>query len=81
MSKIKDLDIIKLIYLLNRHFCNCAINETTKPQMRQTQLGYYEALKNITEDPKYLYGREDFAVVLQPHMRDMEPPKDVYTCS
>lgn len=45
--------------------------------MRETQLGYYEALKNITEDPKYLYGRPDFAVVLQPHMRDMEPPKDV----
>lgn len=64
---------------LQINFCDCAINDTTRPQLRQTQLGYYEALKNITEDPKYLYGREDFAVVLQPHMRDMEPPRDPET--
>jgi phospholipase B1 len=64
--------------LLHENYCNCATNTTYRPQLRATQLGYYDELMAIQEDPKY-QGRDDFAIVVQPQMRDIEPPTDPNT--
>lgn len=63
---------------LQARFCDCALNETSREDLRGTQLGYYEELKNLANDEKYTY-REDFAVVLQPHLRDFVMPTDPET--
>lgn len=74
MSQIRNTR--GLCAFLYSNFCNCAVDEMTKPQLRQTQLQYYEQLKAIADDVKY-QDSDSFAVVLQPHMRDMIPPIDV----
>jgi len=63
---------------LQDQFCDCVFNATTRPQLRPTQLAYHDQLMAIGEDPAF-QGRDDFAVVVQPHMRDMEPPRDHIT--
>jgi len=60
---------------LQDQYCDCVFNATTRPQLRITQLAYYDELMAIQDDPVF-QGREDFAVVVQPHMRDMLPPTD-----
>jgi len=63
---------------LQTRFCDCAINDTSLQDLRNTQLGYFDAMQNIANDAKYTY-REDFAVVLQPHLRDFVMPTDPET--
>jgi len=58
-------------------FCSCARNSTTKPTMRPIQLQYFDQLERVANDPRYK--RDDFTVVLQPHLRDMIPPIDEST--
>jgi phospholipase B1 len=63
---------------LQINFCDCAVNETTRAQLRNTQLGYFDQLQAIANDPIYKQ-RQDFTIVLQPNMRDMQPPIDPNT--
>ena len=61
--------------IMYRTFCSCARNSTTKPTMRPIQLQYFDQLERVANDPRYK--RDDFTVILQPHLRDMIPPIDV----
>jgi phospholipase B1 len=63
---------------LQENYCDCCVNETTRRELRNTQLGYYNELVAIAEDPKY-QDRDDFQVVVQPQMRDLMPPIDPET--
>ena len=58
-----------------RAFCDCAVNETTRQVLRDVQLGYYYAMVNLTETRKY--EKDDFTVVVQQHLVDMEALTDV----
>lgn len=60
--------------LLQWGFCGCARNFTTLKDMRPLQLEYSEKLRLLSEDSRFQ--TDGFAVVLQPHMRDMTPPID-----
>ena len=57
-------------------FCDCVVNDTTRPDLKPRQMGYYEELEQLVSSGKY-DTRDDFTVVLQPQMRDMLPPIDV----
>ena len=61
---------------VNSGLCNCVTNGATRPEMRPTQLAYHDLLKELIDSGRY-DTRDDFTVVLQPHMRDLLPPKDV----
>ncbi|ELT96572.1 hypothetical protein CAPTEDRAFT_188389 [Capitella teleta] len=74
VTPLRNLSVTVICEIAQWGFCDCARNESTIPQLRQTQLAYYEALKNIAEGGKF--EKDDFTIVLQPFMRDMEPPKD-----
>ena len=56
--------------------CPCAASPEDLPNMRPTQLAYHDLLKELIDSGRY-DTRDDFTVVLQPHMRDFLPPKDV----
>jgi phospholipase B1 len=78
VTPLSELSQNVLCDSLQTRFCDCAVNEITRAELRNTQLGYFAALKSLTDDPKYTY-REDFAVVLQPHLRDFDLPRDPET--
>lgn len=58
--------------VLQGRFCECALNESTRAELRSVQLAYYDELQKIAEDLKYTQ-RLDFAVVLQPFLVDWQP--------
>jgi hypothetical protein len=62
-------------YDVIRGFCDCARNSTTVGTLRALQLSYDEQYIKLADDPRFK--GEDFTVIRQPHMRDMEPPIDV----
>lgn len=53
-------------------YCECAVNQTTNDDLRDTQLGYYDELKALTDDLIFTQ-RDDFALVLQPFLVDFLP--------
>jgi hypothetical protein len=60
-----------------RELCDCGKDPLKRDEVRQLQLAYYQQLEELVNSGKY-DGREDFAVVLQPHLRDMvDPPRNV----
>jgi len=61
--------------LLQWGFCDCVRNSTTRPFLRQLQLDYDEQYRLLADDPRFK--SDDFTVIRQPHMRDMEPPLDL----
>jgi len=61
--------------LLQWGFCDCVRNSTTKPALRQLQMDYDEQYRQLADDPRFK--ADDFTVIRQPHMRDMEPPLDL----
>jgi phospholipase B1 len=75
VSPLNELSQNIICDTLQTRFCECAINATTVGDLRATQLAYYDELKAVAEDDHFKF-REDFAVVLQPHLRDFEPPRD-----
>lgn len=59
--------------------CDCGKDPLKRDEVRQLQLAYYQQLEELVNSGKY-DGREDFAVVLQPHLRDMvDPPRNATT--
>ena len=69
------MDIKENTVYCHRKLCYCAKNETTRPELKQVQMAYYKGLKDLAQNGRY--DAEDFAVVIQPHMLNMEYPKDV----
>jgi phospholipase B1 len=63
--------------LMQWGFCDCARNWTTLPMMREYQLEYHKVFLNLSADPRFQ--ADDFAIVVQPHMRDIVPPVDPST--
>ena len=57
-------------------FCDCAVREDSRQQLRGIQLEYARLLEELVTSGRY-DTRDDFTVVLQPHMRDTIPPLDV----
>lgn len=56
-------------------FCHCAVNQTTKEELKDIHMGYYTELKKLIDSGRY-DTRPDFTVVFQHHMRDLEPIVD-----
>ena len=48
--------------------CKSPLNKTNRAALRQLQLAYYHGLEDLVESG--ILEREDFTVVLQPHMVD-----------
>jgi phospholipase B1 len=61
--------------LMQGGFCNCVTNPSDRPNMRPTQLGYHNLVRDLINSGNY-DTRNDFTVVFQPHMRDIVPPVD-----
>lgn len=57
--------------------CSCVRNPATKPTLKPIQLEYFDKLESLANDARFK--RDDFTVLLQPHMRDTLPPKDPNT--
>ena len=53
-------------------FCDCAVREEPRQELRAIQLEYARLLEELVESGRY-DTRDDFTVVLQPHMRDLVP--------
>ena len=62
--------------MTSRALCDCANSEKTSPELKGIQLQFFDALKQMVEGGRY-DTREDFTVVLQPHLVDQDFPKDV----
>lgn len=58
--------------------CNCARNDVTRQELRPIQLQYFQQLSALANSGRY-DTREDFTVVLQPHLVDQDFPKDPKT--
>ena len=66
------------VFYIFREFCDCAVyNDTVKSLMRPIQYSYWEAMDELINVNGTYDGDDNFTVVLQPHMRDMIPPKTV----
>lgn len=63
--------------LLQWGFCDCARNTTSVVTLRPLQLAYDEMNQRLADDPRFQ--SDDFTVIRQPQMRDMEPPRDPET--
>jgi phospholipase B1 len=60
---------------MHNQFCDCVKNETTNAMLRDVQMEYWQRLDDlINEQGTYDQpNRDDFTVVIQPHMRDQKP--------
>jgi phospholipase B1 len=56
---------------MHEQFCSCVMNEDGRAEIRDVQLGYYYGMKELIDSGRY--EKDDFTVVLQPHLRDQEP--------
>lgn len=75
VSPLQNLSTSYACDLLQWGFCACARNWTTLPSLRPLQLAYHDQFVKLANDERF-NNRDDFAVVVQPHMRDLVPPKD-----
>lgn len=75
VSPLQNLSTGYACDLLQWGFCACARNWTTLPALRTLQLEYHEQYVKLANDSRF-NNRDDFAVVVQHHMRDMIPPTD-----
>ena len=70
--KVSSLSIVSF----QSGFCMCAVNKTTRGDLRDIQLDYYHKLNELVESGRYDTS-DDFTVVIQPHQRDIKPVLDV----
>lgn len=74
VSPVRHLSADWICDLLQERFCSCARNGDTRPELRPVQLGYHLKVNELIESGRY-DTRDDFTVVVQPHMRDLVPPR------
>ena len=67
-----------MYFFVHSGFCSCAVREESRQYLREIQLEYSRLLEELVNSGRY-DTRDDFTVVLQPHMRDIVPPLDVST--
>ena len=75
ISPLQNMSTSYVCDLLQWGFCPCARNWSTLPALRPLQLAYHDQFVKLSNDPRFS-NRTDFVVVVQPHMRDLVPPKD-----
>ena len=56
--------------------CECAKNEDTRVELRDLQLGYFDAISTLVDTGRY-DTRDDFTVVIQPMIVDQKIPQGV----
>ena len=56
-------------------FCHCARNYTLIPTIKDYHKRYHEKYELLVNDSRF--HRDDFDVIIQPHMRNLVPPVDV----
>ncbi|CAD5125345.1 DgyrCDS13584 [Dimorphilus gyrociliatus] len=74
VTPVRHLSADWICDLLQERFCSCARNSDTRPELRPVQLGYHLRVDELISSGRY-DTRDDFTVVVQPHMRDLVPPR------